>query len=249
MNEQSTLPTQPEKAGVIKQYFRDLILLMSEPRAFFKNRYAEMSLIQGLTFGIVSNWLATFFEWLTRQVTHRTFMSGFQKIQERLSNLPFWNNIPDTLWTQGKAQAEIIPNWLAELTNITISPFQALIKDCVYGTIIALGAYLLIHQKEKGGRDKVEISNFIKLFAISTVPYLLGSILGFLPFDLNNFISWIYSVAILIIGISTRYRVSTLRSFVIVILPGFFGVIAVGCLIGGTIGMFILAFAALFGSR
>jgi hypothetical protein len=78
----------------------------------------------------------------------------------------------------------------------------------------------------------MDLSIFIRLAAISAAPTLVGAILGFLPLNLGSAIGWIYHIAILIIGIGLRYRISYLRAGGIIFLPGIILTLILGCFIG-----------------
>jgi len=225
---QDDIPSAPKTPGIIKQFYLDLIHVLTEPRYFFQHRYPEMSLSNALAFGVLVNWIAATLNWITRFVHHETLMDGFIKIKEKLQELPFWKNIPDDFWSQGAdrlSARSFFPDWVTEILAILISPFQSLIHFCVYGFILFLGGYLLISKNEENAStDPVVIRSFVKLVCISAAPYLVASILGFLPIGLGTFIGWIYSIAILAIGMMVRFRISGLRALTIMVLPTFAGI-------------------------
>ncbi len=236
------------RPGPVKQFYRDLVMLLTEPRGFFKVRYPEVNLTYALAFGIIVNWIAAFFDWLTRMVKHETLLDGLNRMRHQLEMLPFWKNLPDTIWEQNPARDAMFPVWLAEFFGIILSPFQSLVRFCISGFILFLGAYFLI-RKKSDLQDRIDISAFIKLTAFSSAPYLVASILGFLPLGFGAFIGWVFSIAVLVMGLTTRYRISGLRSVVIIILPGVMAIMAVSCLIGVIAALGFGLFAALFGSH
>jgi hypothetical protein len=248
----SFAPLQFER-GPIRQFYQDLLDSLTEPTYFFKERYPKISLSYAIAFGIIVKWIASFLDWLTRAVRHETLMDGFMKMRDKLQELPMWKNLPDNFWAQGtdhaaSASNSLFPAWLAEMLSIALSPFQSLIHFCISGFIFFLGAYCLIPKKEGSEQDPIEISQFIKLACLTSAPYLVASILGFLPLSMGSLIGSIYSCALLIVGMSIRFKISNLRAVAIMTLPGIVCFIAVMAflLVLGVLGF--LMFSALFHS-
>jgi hypothetical protein len=232
----------------IKQYFRDLILILTEPNRFFRDRYPQISFSQALAFGVLSNWISALLLWMTRIVKHESLLDGFKKIREQLDTLPIWKDIPDSIWQQGGIQGQSFFNTsMIELGGILFSPFQSLINFCMGGIVLFIGAYLLVPKREETHEnDSVAVSPLIRLTAVSAAPAVVAAILGFLPFGLNSFIGWIYGVVILVVGISDRYRVSVARAVGTLILPWFVMSLLCGCLVMAFGAFFMAIFGTLF---
>jgi hypothetical protein len=241
------LPAVTPEPGPVRRFLSDLILLLTEPVRFFQERFETYSLSRALVFGIVVNWFASGFEWLTRLVKNESLLDGMMKVKRQLESLPFWNHVPDTLWNQ-RAEPSSIPAWLAELSSIALSPFQSLLHFTLSGMSLFLGAWLLIRRRNKG-EDSIEIPVFVRIAAFSSAPNLIASWLGFLPVGIGGFIGWIYSAALLVLGLKVRFRISGLRAVVLLVLPGMLGVLVVGCLFAGIFGIGLGLLAALFGTR
>jgi len=87
-----------EPVGPIKQFYCDLVLVLTEPKLFFESRFSETSLSYALAFGIIVNWIAAALSWLTRTIRHETIFDSLIKMRETLQELPFWKNVPDNFW-------------------------------------------------------------------------------------------------------------------------------------------------------
>jgi hypothetical protein len=242
-----TLPALPPAPGPVRRFFNDLVLLLTEPVRFYSDRFQEISIQHALVFGLVVNWIAAFFDWLTRLVKNESLLDGVLRVKRQLESLPFWNQLPETLWDQ-RANPEAIPAWLAELTGIALSPFQSLLRFAVSGAALYVCALVLIRRSEKG-TDRVEIPVFIRLQALASTPNLIASLLGFLPVGLGGFIGWVYGVALLFLGLKVRFRISSLRAIVLMILPGILGFFIAACVLGGIVALAIALLAALFGAH
>jgi hypothetical protein len=242
------LGVTPKKVGPIKQFYRDFVMLMTEPRIFFEERYPSTSFTYALTFGVVTGWIAAFFSWLTRIVRHETLLDGLLKMRDKLHELPVWRNLPDNFWAQSTPErANMMPPWLIELFGIVLSPFQTVINLVFYGIVIFIGCYIFVPKISGGAhKDAVELKNVIRIVSFASAPILFASILGFLPFGLGNFFGWLYAFILLIFALSLRFRVSKLRAFAIVSLPGIFMAIFLACLIGVTAALFFGMIASLF---
>jgi hypothetical protein len=216
-------------------YFRDVILILTEPKRFFEERYPELSFSQALVIGVLSNWIAAFLMWLTRIVKHESLLDGMRKMREILGTLPIWKDLPDSIWQQGGGGPQsFLSSSMLELGPIAISPFQSLINFCVRGLILMLGVYLLVPRRASSPQtDSVSPSTLIRLNAVAVTPILVGAILGFLPFMLGGLIGGIYTFVILLVGVSTRYRVSYARAAGAIILPYFILIFFCGCLAFG----------------
>ena len=241
----------PRSLGPVKQFYRDLMDTLTEPRFFFRERYPKISFNYALTFGIVVSWIAAFLDWMTRIVRHETFLDSFLKMRDKLQDLPFWKVLPDNFWAQSANEhASLFPAWIAELLGIALSPFQSLLGFCVSGFILFLGAYFLVPKEDTGiTRDKAQISSLIKLVCFAAAPRLISSILGFLPLGIGTLIGSIYGVVLTIIALQERFKVSGLRACGIMILPGILVVFVMSCMIGAFAGILFGLFAALFGSH
>ncbi len=241
----------PRALGPVKQFYRDLIDVLTEPKSFFHSRYPQISFNYALTFGIIVSWIAAFLDWMTRIVRHETFLDSFLKLKDTLQDLPFWKALPDNFWAQTATEnVSLFPAWVAELLGIALSPFQSLLGFCVSGFILFLGAYFLVPRDETDHpRDNVKISLLIKLVCLAAAPRIISSILGFLPFGMGSFIGSIYGVVLTIVGLIERFRVSGLRACGIMILPGILVVFVMSCMIGAFAGILFGLFAALFGSH
>jgi hypothetical protein len=242
------IPSVPLHVGPVKQFYRDLIMVLTEPRIFFEVRYPETTFAYALTFGILVNWIAAFLGWLTRVVRHETLLDGFLKMRDRLQELPYWKNIPDNFWAQANPETatNAFPPWAVELFGIIITPFQSLITLIFYGIMIFIGCYMLV--PKDSSRDGIELKNTIRIMSFTAAPVLVSAILGFLPFGLGTFFGGIYALVLLVFALSLRFRVSKLRSFGVVILPGILGTAVFSCLIGIFAALGIALFASFFGS-
>ena len=232
----------------IQQYFKDLILILTEPNRFFKERYPQLSFSQTLVFGILSNWISALLMWMTRIVKHESLLDGVKKIREQLDTLPIWKDIPDSIWQQGGTQGQSFFNTsMIELGGILFSPFQSLMNFCLSGLTLIVGAYLLLPKREESpDHDPISAAAFIRLTAVAAAPSCIAAILGFLPFGLNTSIGWIYGFVILVIGISNRYQVSTARAIGTVITPWLVIFLLCGCLMMGTGAFFMGVLGTLF---
>jgi hypothetical protein len=263
MSEETTITIPSRPLNPFHQMYRDVVDCLTEPRWFFRERYPRITFNYALAFGIIVNWVAAFLEWLTRLIRHETLLDSLLKIRSQLQQLPVWKNLPTDIWAQTPEKTSLFPAWLAEVFGVALSPFQTLIRFVVSGLILWIGASLLVPKAltqsqaaadplnevpvhEPSLRDFVNITNTIKLVALASVPSLIGAILGFLPFGMGGAISWVYSFVILVLAISIRFRVSYLRSFAIVVLPGIVGVVALSCIISVAAALIFGTIAALF---
>ena len=227
----------------LRSFFKDLIQVLTEPKRFFKERLPSLGFAHALAFGILVKWLAAILEWLTRVVKHETLLDSVKRIQERFSSLPIFKDVPESIWNQAGTAASPVSSPVAlEVGALIVTPFQAVASFCVSGLVLYLGGLILVPKDSHSGRDPVDLSLFIRVLAFASAPSLVGAILGFLPLNLGSAIGWIYHIALLIIGIGIRYRISYLRAGGIVFLPGLFIMIVFGCILG-VLG---LGFAALF---
>jgi hypothetical protein len=227
-----------------RTFLKDLIQILTEPVRFYRERFFALSFAQALAFGVLVNWLASILEWLTRIVKHETLWDSVKRIQNQFSTLPIFKDVPETIWNQaGNSATPVSSPFALELGALIISPFQSLATFCVSGLFLFLGAMLFVPKESGSERDPLEVSIFIRLAAVSAAPALVGSILGFLPLNLGGAIGWIYHVAILIIGIGLRFRISYLRAGGIIFLPGIVLVLLLSCFVG----MAFLALAKLSG--
>jgi hypothetical protein len=233
-----------------KSFFGDLILILTEPKHFFRERYPHLRPAHALAFGVTASWLASLLGWITRVIKHETLLDGLNRVHEKLSTLPFWRELPETLWQQDGA-AGMPAAWKAEILAVILTPFQSLAQFFLYGVFYYLGALILIRPAGEDPQvkttDKLGASSFIRLCAISAAPNVVGAILGFLPFSLGGLIGWIYGIAILTIGISVRYRVSSMRALAVILIPGLVGMITIGCILGMLVVLSFWIFRALFG--
>jgi hypothetical protein len=227
-------------------FFKDLVLILTEPRAYFRQRYPALRPNEALAFGILASWLAAFLGWITRVIKHETLFDGLNRIHEQLSTLPLWRNLPETIWQQGGPPG-LPAAWKAEVLAIILTPFQSLIQFCVYGVLYFLGALVLIRPDAREHSDRVSPAALIRLCAVSAAPAVVGSILGFLPLGLGGLIGWIYGIAILTIGISERHRVSSMRALGVILIPGITGMVAIGCFLGVLAVVGVGIFRTLFG--
>ena len=216
----------------LKQYFRDVIQVLTEPRRFFTERYPALSLSQALTMGILSSWLAALLMWVTRLVKKETLLDGIKKMREQLDTLPIWKDIPDSIWQQPAAPAGISTN-VIEFGGILLAPFQSVINFGINALILMAGIYLLVPKNPPEERDPREVPDLIRLSAVAATPTLVTAILGFLPFGIGNLTGFTYTVVVLMIGISTRYRVSNARALGTIFLPWCVFFMLCGCLIVG----------------
>jgi hypothetical protein len=250
------IPTPAEPLHPVKQFYRDVIDSLTEPREFFTHRFPKISLSYALAFAILVNWIADFLSWLTRLINHETLLDGLLKMRDKLSELPVWKDLPTNIWAQQQPEhVSMFPNWVAEVLGVALSPFQTLIRVTVAGLFIWVGAYLLVPKNRDDGlgavvpltRDQPDVSLVIKIAALAQAPALIGAILGFLPVGLGTVVSGIYGFVLLIFALAVRFRISYLRSFAVVILPGFLFTFVAGCLVT-TFGAVLFGIvAALFG--
>ncbi len=232
-----------------RQYFRDLVLVLTEPRRFFEERYPQLSLSQALAFGVLSNWIAAVLMWLTRVVKHESLLDAFLKIRGRLETLPVWKDIPDSIWRQGgESLGPVAPSpTIMELLGIAVSPFQSLFQFWMGGLVLMLGALFLMPGRSTDGQEPASSSQMIRLTAISVAPNLVAAVLGFLPSGIGTLIGGIYTFWILLTGLETRYRISRTRAAGVILFPWLITLFLCGCLVFAFGLVFAGFLSALFG--
>ena len=245
-------PIQPESGRaqtLIKLFYRDVVQCLTEPHRFFESRFPQMSTTYALAFGIAVNWIAAFLEWLTRVVRHETLLDGLIKIRDQLSELPIWKNLPTDLWTQGTERASLVPAWITEVFSVTLSPFGSLFAFVFRSALLFIGVYLLLPKQGliPNNRDDITYNNTVRIIAVCAAPHLIGAILGFLPFELGTLIAGIYVFALLMIAVSTRFKVSSLRSTAMIILPSILMIFLFTCVISVFGALLLGGLASLFG--
>ena len=229
----------------LKKFYGDLVGSLSEPTLFFKERYPKISFTHALAFGVATDWIANFLNWLTRIVRHETLMDGLLKIRHQLEALPFWKSLPSSIWAQVPDSSHLFPAWLTEIAGVALSPFQSLFRIVTSGLIIWLGSLLLISKSRD--HDSIDLKSAMKLVALCTAPHLLGAILGFLPLNLGSFFAWIYGICLIVFALSLRYQISKLRSLGVLMLPGILLSVVGTCFLGLIVAVFFGAIAAIFG--
>jgi len=232
----------------LRQYFRDVVLVLTRPRLFFTERYPGLSLSQALTMGILSGWLAALLQWFTRLVKQETLLDSVKRMREQLETLPVWKDIPDSIWQQPAAPSGIPAN-LIEFGGIILAPFQSVINFGINALVLMVGVYLLVPKSPSGEQDPREVPDLIRLSAVAATPTLVTAILGFLPFGIGGLTGFIYIVAVLMIGISTRYRVSNARALGTIFIPWCVLIMLCGCLILGAGALLGVLFAGLSGGH
>ena len=233
------------QAGTMKQFYRDSVMVLTEPTVFFKTRYETMSFNYALAFGLVVSWIAAFLDWITRAIKHETLLDGFLKIKDQLHQLPIWKDLPEDIWSQGNNVKTMMPAWGVEGLGMLINPFHSLISYFIYGIIFWLGASILV-SKDNSAKKLVTITNVVKITAISSAASLVGSVLGFLPIGIGSLIGWIFHTMILAIGFSESFNISRLRSLTVIFLPTILGIIFFSCLLGVVVALFAGLIASIF---
>jgi hypothetical protein len=236
--------TPDANLGMLKQFYRDAVMVLTEPTAFFKGRYESMSFNYALAFGMAISWIAAFIDWVTRALKHESLMDGFLKIKDQLHSLPIWKDLPEDIWTQGSKATSIMPEWGMEGLRMLINPFHSLISYFIYGVIFWLGASLLV-TKENPAKKSVTIHNVVKITAISSAATIVGAVLGFLPFEIGSLVGWIFHTVILTIGISESFNVSRPRGLAVVFLPTIITIVFFSCLVGIMVALFAGVIASL----
>lgn len=248
--------TEPEKnphqtPGFIRQYGLDFVQLLTEPKHFFEVRFPQLSTTQALAFGLISVWIGAVLDWLTRLVRHETLMDGFRKIQDTLSQLPFWKNLPADIWSQGVNSPSSMPIWMSELIGISLIPFGSLIGFLLKAASLWLGVYLLLPNRDarkNAHQDELSYVLVLKIIAIVAATEILGSILTFLPMNLGKLVAVIYAFALTVIALRTRFVVSGLRATAMIFLPTIISIVALG-LFFALLGVILVGgFMALLGT-
>ncbi len=235
--------------GPVKQFYRDVMDCLTEPRHFFEVRYPQVGLTYALTFGIIVSWIAALLDWLTRIIRHETLYDGFLKMREKLQGLPIWKSLPEDFWAQPTSTPSTFPSWLTDVFGVLLSPFQSLAGFCISGVVLFLGAYLLIPKKTEAKQDPVDITHLIKIVAFTSAPHLIASVLGFLPLGMGSLIGWIYGIALVMIALSQRYKISNLRALGIIALPSLVGIFILSCFVGVLLAVGYGMFTAMFGGH
>jgi len=152
--------------STLKQYFRDLVELLTEPVRFFNVRYPALKTTEVLTLGVGSTWLAAGLAWVTRRVKHESILDGMRQMKEQLSQLPLWKDLPDTIWQQGAESGNSTAAKLMEFSTVALSPIQSLLNFFIGGIFLYFGALILIPRDPQEGKDRIELVAFIRLLAL-----------------------------------------------------------------------------------
>ena len=241
----------------VRHFYRDLVDSLTEPRRFFAERYPHLSFNYALAFGLTVGWTGEGLKWAVRMINHETLMDGFLKIRDQLMQLPIWKDLPTSMWVQNPTEIQsLFPAWIAEAATVALFPFSFLIKIVISSVALAVGGFFFIGNRSKshqesqllgGGpamvSDPSDLTHWMKLVAATSGPLMLSAILSFLPLGLGNMVGFLYGLAILLIAISIRYRISMLRGFAVLTAPWLALLMIGGCFIA-FFGAMIFAFIA-----
>ena len=241
-------PPPSAPPGRFKQFYRDVVMVLTEPTLFFEKRFPETSFTYAMLFAITVNFIAAFVGWLTRLIRHETLFDSLIKMREKLQDLPYWKNIPDNFWAQGAPEPSGLPEWSFEVMGIIISPFQIALHVAFFGILILLGCFMLVPKTVEDSKDPIELKTTMKILAFVSAPLILTSMLGFLPMSLAAIINFFYALVLTAVGLSIRFRVSMPRAFGIILLPEFIGFGIFGCFIGVIGALFFGVLASIFGA-
>jgi hypothetical protein len=234
------------KTGMVRSLAKDAVGILTEPNEFFQNRFPQLSFNQALAMGLATSWLAAMLEWLTRAVKKESLLEGFRQIQQQLKDLPLWKDLPDDIWAQsGNGMETFFPGWILEGMKVMLTPFHA-VFSIYFSAFLFWAAALILVQRSNPTRSSVTIKEFSKITAVAASTSLISAILGFLPLGIGNFIGWIYHIALLTIGFSSRYQISRLRSVCLVFLPSFAMVAFLALLFLLVFGLIAIIVSSLF---
>ncbi len=234
-----------QNPGLLKQMVQDAIGILTDPSAFYQNRYEKMTKNQAMALGLVVCWLAAIADWLVRVLKHESLIQGLRKIQQQLQVLPIWKDIPESIWNQGDVVQSFFPDWAVEGLRLMLNPFHQFFMFYTSGFVFWIGATLLV-QKENPFRKNIHYQNLVKITAVSSVSSIVGAILGFLPAGLGGFVGWIYHVVLLMTGFSMQFNISNLRSLSVIFLPGLISFFLVVLMIGLAVAFMIAIVSSLF---
>jgi ribosomal protein S27AE len=206
--------------GIIRQYFRELFRILTNPTQFFRHLPLTGGLGRPLAFALATHWIGSAIGYLWGLLITRSM--GIS-IGGTLSKL--FEDVADVDSPGRSAQLielkERAINWFWGAGSVIADPFFTLLKILFTSALVYIGARILVTPSVQGGPREISYESSVRIICFGMGP----SILMALPI-FGGPVSALLVIIVTIIGAREVYRVGFGRAATIALFPQvlFFGV-------------------------
>lgn len=205
--------------------------ILFSPTKFFTAMPVTGRLGYALTFGLTIHWIGSIAQFFFSE----TFAQNIEELIKRFGAMS-GNDSAATMFDRLKDPNVML---FLKLGPVLADPITTVVEIMVSAAIIYVATRLMVDAGKDGAPDEHRFETVAKIFAYSKVSYVFYLV----PF-VGNFLAPIWSFVTLVKGIKAVYRLSTIRTLLIVSFPALF---IGGLMLIGLFAFLLLGFKAVTG--
>ncbi|MCM0605136.1 MAG: YIP1 family protein [Xanthomonadaceae bacterium] len=228
---EETETTAPPKTPWYVNLSNVLGTILFSPSKFFTAMPHTGRLGQSITLGLIIHWIGVIAQFFWSEV----FDQNIEELLKRFSN-----------FTQDSSSMALLsrlkdPNIILflKLGPVLADPIGTLIKIVISASIIYIAVRLFVDAGKDGAPSEHRVETTVKIYSYSLVPYVF-----YLVPVVGAFVAPVWSFFVLVQAIKTVYRISTARTFAIVLFPALF---VGGLMLIGFFAFLVLGFKMITG--
>jgi hypothetical protein len=209
----------PRPLGIIRNYARDVWTVLTRPAEFFGALPLRGGASGPLAFALVTHWLGEAASFLWRALASGYFASIAGDLFERAARMA--GDVASDVDSPGRhatsqqfiEMGERFKQWFFGAGPVIVDPFFTLARICFMSFFVFIGARLLVPAARQAERE-VTYESALRVVCYGMAPAILAALPVF-----GTPVSYLYGVAVTIIGASEAYRISRARALVVSLFP------------------------------
>ncbi len=210
----SDLIPSSSAGNLIGNYFRSLIQIITQPKAFFRKMPLTGGWSGPLAFALVTHWLGSATQFLWNGLLGASYQESITETLRKIGRLG--GEDIDSLGrnAQWMEVQRGLTQWIWGAGSVITDPFFTLATTLLTSLLIYLGARLFISPKSDARAQTVEFEPVLRVVCYGLSP----SIFRLIPFA-GGFAASVLSLVITAIGLMEIYRTDALRAGASVLFP------------------------------
>lgn len=198
--------------SLISDYFGKVWAIMTRPRAFFRAMPLSGGVAGPLAFALVTHWMGSAASLLWRLLAGGALEGYYRQFMQLAGDVAEIDNPGRN--AQITQMSDRITHWALGTGSVLVDPFLTLVQILFVSFLVFIGARILVTPGKDGAPREITFESALRVVCYGMTPAILAVLPVF-----GTPISYLYQVAVTVIGAREAYRISGTRAMAVAFFP------------------------------